>query len=1214
MNSSRSYMDMFCKTKDLLRLAALLLCIGLIATATWAQSTTDGAIGGTVADPSNAVVAGAVVTITNVGTNMVQTATTNETGGFRVGSLQPGTYTIVVSAKGFAPYKMENVIVTVGSLTPVNPHVTIGTTEHVEVSGEAPIINVTSSELAPTLNEKAIQNLPINGGRWSSFAMLTPGVVSDSSGFGLVSVRGMSPLLNTVTVDGADNNQAYFSEERGRTRAGYSTPKTAIQEFQVNTSNYSSEYGRAAGGVINSVTKSGTNQIHGDAYIYDRNNAWGSMNPYTTLTSAVYGNGTDQAPTGSVTAPYKPKDVRIMGGASVGGAIIKDKLFWFLTVDRFHRNFPGTAVPNNASLFFQMPDATLPTGTTCANVTSGTANNNVCQLSALLYSSTHGNNSAAMSQPITTTNYGLAYTRYVDGLFGNPTTGQLGLLSVTGRTPRTGDQFIVLPKLDWVINQKNHVSLTVNRMRWWSPAGIQTQATNNYGASSFGNDYVSTTWGVAKLDTQISPNVTNQARVQYGRDFEWETNQNPLPYDTQTFINHVAPGTTSPVTYTNPYGVAPNIYISNSFQWGSTLYGNRLMYPSEYKTQIADTVSWQLGKHTLKFGGDWVKNDDTIQNLYQQYAEFSYSGLPQYFADIYNGSNYRYFSNFYQAFQGNSINNPAKAYQFATNDLGFFVQDDWKIARRLTINLGLRFDVQMMPEPFANLQNTVQLGSNSVKAGVAPNTQKNLGPRVGFAWDMFGDSKTVLRGGYGMYFGRIINASLYSGMTTTGAITADGMNSYTIKSSLTGCAPLFPQILTTAPTSTSCPASSNITFFDPNFKSPQIHEVDLTLQRQLGWNTTLSINYMGSFGRHLQSFTDANIAAPGTPYCAYATGSNLGLQAPTSPVNGTCSPVTVSGTTYTTTYRAAPPTTINYTLTNTLSGSVISGMPVPTSYQATGPFFTSRLNPGIGSVTQVYSGVNSSYNALVVQLDRRFYKHVQLGATYTWSHTLDQGVNGTTNYTSGNNSFDPLHPNWGVYGNSNYNVPQRFSFHGVLEAPWKHSGVLSYLADGWQASPVVQIQKGLGNSVSVYYPSSGIVVYDGTTKYVSPSGGMLGAGGTSQMLGTTRNGYLQPATYVVDLRMSKNFKLTERFKLEFSADSFNLLNHRNVTGVTGLTAYQINNPTAGTAGVTTYPTLGPNNSSSAIANGAALFNTPVTANSNYVYSTRQIQLGLRLSF
>ncbi len=266
-------------------LLTLLFCFMFIlsSVAAFGQSTTDGAIGGTVVDPQDKVVPGAAITIHNNGNNQEVQAKSDNTGFFRVQGLQPTDYTVTVKAAGFATYKAEKVLVVVGSLTTLTPHLTIGTTEQVDVTGETPAINTSSPEFAPVIDEKQIHELPINGGRWTSFALLTPGVVSNSAGFGLLSFRGMSTVLNNVTVDGADNNQAFFSEERGRTRAGYSTAKVAVQEFQVNTSNYSAEYGRSAGGVVNTVTKSGTNQFHGELYGYDRDNSWGSMNPFTTI-------------------------------------------------------------------------------------------------------------------------------------------------------------------------------------------------------------------------------------------------------------------------------------------------------------------------------------------------------------------------------------------------------------------------------------------------------------------------------------------------------------------------------------------------------------------------------------------------------------------------------------------------------------------------------------------------------------------------------------------------------------------------------------------------------------------------------------------------------------------------------------------------------------------------------------------------------------------
>ncbi len=192
---------------------------------------------------------------------------------------------MTVTAEGFESYKSSAVTVQVGLLTDLSPHLPAGSAlQSVEVTSESPAMNTTSPDFAGVIDQHTLQNLPVNNYRWSAYALLTPGVVNDSNGFGLLSFRGQSTLLNNVTFDGVDDNQAYFSEERGRTRAGYSTAKASVQEFQVNTSNYSVEYGRSAGGVVNSITKSGGNQFHGEAYFFDRDAAWGAANAFTTHT------------------------------------------------------------------------------------------------------------------------------------------------------------------------------------------------------------------------------------------------------------------------------------------------------------------------------------------------------------------------------------------------------------------------------------------------------------------------------------------------------------------------------------------------------------------------------------------------------------------------------------------------------------------------------------------------------------------------------------------------------------------------------------------------------------------------------------------------------------------------------------------------------------------------------------------------------------------
>src|SRR5689334_22455900 len=309
-----------------------LLVFGLSAVAA-AQSTTTGSIGGVVSNPNKEVVAGASVTVKNIGTNKEDTATTDDTGRFKVANLQPGTYSVTVNSSGFSPMTAENVVVEVGRETGLEVSLSVGpVTGTVDVSAEAPVINTTQQDFSSNINQTTINESPSNGRLWSNFAILTPGAVPDGT-FGLISFRGISGLLNNNTVDGGDNNQAFFAEERGRTRIPYVVSQASIKEFQVNTSSYSAEYGRSAGGVTNAVTKSGTNELHGSGFLYDRNNKWGARNPLATNTVLVNGVFT---PVG-----IKPVDVRYQFGGTVGGPIVKDKAFFFFSYDQQRRNFPG---------------------------------------------------------------------------------------------------------------------------------------------------------------------------------------------------------------------------------------------------------------------------------------------------------------------------------------------------------------------------------------------------------------------------------------------------------------------------------------------------------------------------------------------------------------------------------------------------------------------------------------------------------------------------------------------------------------------------------------------------------------------------------------------------------------------------------------------------------------------------------------------------------
>ena len=1102
----------------------LLLAFGL--TQSFAQTAVDGAIGGTVLDSTGAVVANANVSVRNLGTNAEQTAVTDGSGYFRVLHLQPGAYNVTITAAGFSEYHAINVTVQVGVLTDVQARLAVGSSaQTVEVTGEAPLVNTTSPDFAGVVPQLALQDLPENNYRWSAFALLTPGVVNDVNGYGLLSFRGQSTLLNNVTIDGTDDNQAFFSEERGRTRAGYSTIKAAVQEFQVNTSNYSVEYGRSAGGIVNSVTKSGTNQYHGEGYYYDRDSAWNAQNSYVTHPVQV-----SSSPITYAVQSFKPTDLRRQYGLTLGGPILKDKLFFFVAADRFYHDFPAAATIAGTSAnanFYTAADSILPAGKTCG-VTSGSAapsyqDSQVCQLAK---------------------NTGLSYanaaTYYASGI--------VGLTTMLGTVPRIGEQVIFFPKVDWQINQKNHASVEANQMRWSSPAGIQTSPAVAYGMSSFGNDYVRANWIVGKLDSFLTSNISNEARYMYGRDFEFEFNQTPTGYEQSNLVK-------TPSGYANPLGLPPNVYLSGFFQFGTPQFLNRAALPDERRWQLADTVVWVRGNHTLKFGEDYLHTDDLISNLYNQYGGFSYSGntpLGNYLSDLYlsqnpvtgkSAKNYTYFN------QGVG----AAGLDFTTGDYALFAQDEWKASPRLSLTMGVRWDYEQFPNqqlPNALLPQTASL----------PDHKLNLAPRVGFAYDVYGGGKTILRGGYGMFFARAINSTLYQALIGTG-VSAGQVNP-TLNPSST-CAPVFPQIVPAASYGTCLAGSSgNATayFIDSNFKLPQIHMADLTLEQQLGKSDVFSLSWLGSWGRRLPDFVDTNLPAPTPVAFTVKDPSGAGPLA--------------NGTTFNTNVYFYDTANANH-----------------------------RPNPNFSSITDIFSGVTSSYEAMVAQFSHRMSHSVSVDANFTWSHALDYGENNFTG-AAATALFDPANLKLD-YGNSNQNVPYRFIFYSVVQSPWRFHGPLGYLLNDFQLAPDFQTQSGLPYSAGVSGSSSKLYVTPGQAAQASiistSSFNGSGAGSANRVPLFDRNAFQYPSTWFIDMRASKSIVVREHYKLEFLAEAFNLTNHQNVTSV-GTSAYTISEDTT-------------NHVNNLIPYTATPFGAVTgTDNSNFAYNIRQVQMAVRLTF
>lgn len=1173
------------------RFGILFLFLASCSLAAVAQSD----IGGTVAGQISGIAGShfrALITLRNTENGNELDTFSDADGNFRFAEVAPGSYTLRVSTPGnfsgnnpaTAPWLAYNVQVEVGRATVLNPNLAARVGRATNDDAQAQQFGLPSA-VGNSVDSDFMRSLPSDSGRWSAFASLAAGVVSgigpDDAGSSTFSFRGLSPLLNEISVDGADHTLAFRGGQRGATSGGYAMARGAVSQFQVHTSNFSAEYGRAGGGVINSVTRRGGNGFHGEASFRDRDAAWGAMNAYSKVmqpepagtrvsaqgSNVLYLNG---QPITYVEKPYKAPDRRLQAALNAGGPIRRDKLFWFVASEYNLRDNPAIARANEPETFFAAPSSqTIQT------------------LAGRLVKSTNPiYTQCAQSPPDLHAQALCAYTTVLNQLNG-----------ILGDVPRTTRQTNIFPRIDWKVNNRIQITGEYNAMRRTARNGVLGGASRPDGIGSFGNGSTREDDGLVRLQYFFTPAILSSMRYQYSRDLISQLAAAPTPFESQ-FAD-------------NTLGRAPQISIdrSSGFTFGTLSTQNKSQYPLEVRQQFTDAITLIHNRHAFRIGYDYNHVADSVNGMNSQNGSYSYSSLANFVADMLSpdscdgtttgAGTYPCFS-YYRQTIGPSI------WHFETADYAAFAADDWKLTPRFTLSLGLRYDFERLPDP-----NKYVANPDIPQTAYIPQDRNNFGPRAGFAWNVIGHGSTVLRGGFGLYYARVSNATVFSALTSTGS--PHSARSYFFRPLDIG-APQFPYVFANNETPYVNPAAPdafsskpNAVYFDHRFQNPQIDQAELSLEQRLGRRSAITVSYMASFGHELPQFLDRNVDLNAVANLNYV------MDFSTNP-------------------QHLGPIKNNFTI----------------------PFYYQRVNPNYGTITDIISETNSRYQGAVIRFTRRSERALHISVAYTFSHAIDDNQNEST-FASFSKVYDPAHMQL-EHGTSNFDVRQRASGGIVARVPWHLDGFTGTLLNGYTVSTLGRWRTGLpytmrtmgpiptplcsnyawltaggsngGSNCLKLMPAGGGVILDGARPAPGIGPSLNGYGGEDLVPQVGRNTFRYPGTVGLDLRVSKRTSITEHTAVEFFADAFNILNHANVTNIQTI-GYKVENesprssyPAAATvklaylSGLRTFTTVNSKGipQKHLIDGPTAGFGDFTNFNSSAIYSDRRLQIGCRLYF
>src|SRR5690349_16961227 len=795
-------------------LTSIVLTLLIVPTILAQSQITTGQIQGLVQDANGAVVPGVNIEVKNLETNLSRTVTTNEDGRYVVLALPPGNYSVTASKQGFATPQIPSTPLTVGQTLTANFALKVSDVAETITVTTTPTVDTVKTEVSTTINETAVNTTPILGRKFEDLLTLTPGVsITQGPDGDEINFSGQRGIFNNVSLDGGDYNNGFFGEQLGGQRAAIDITLEAVKEFQVVATGASAEFGRTAGGVINVITKSGTNDVHGSGFYFQR-------------LEALTANTSDGKPL---------KDFhREQYGGTVGGPFSKDKAFYFLAFEGIRENL------DRANL-------SEPLGTPCAIATPTIGANE----GAI--------NASADCQRLALINFFRASRNQEEGL---PVQHKI-------------DNQAFLGKVDFNLNSANQLAISYNFDH--SKNTNQTFDVPTYGNSANGIE------GPSKINvlrmnliTTISATKLNEAHFSYSRELRPRAAiPSNVPADT-------AMGFGTTFRFGFPFFLEPNV---DELLW---------------RTHAKDNFSIVSGAHNIKVGGEWLHtlNDQVFRGFFTgRYIFDSPAGFLRYAsAPAANGfgptvgecfSSSGAFTGwitqgapFNQTCgAGNSVGGPLLLYlqngiptgisgapppgksTIKNEDLAAFVQDSWRLRPNFTLNYGLRWEAQIFPEPVVPPSQTVyaSLLANPrfPSDGTLHSPKKEFQPRVGFAWDLSNQGKSVLRAHAGIFYGR------QNTLSQVGSITDNGVQQFGIAcGSSFGCSngqglPVWPNIVNVPPLG-GLPSFASIRVFSKDYANPRIYTANVQFEQQLAENLSLYFDFTHSKGVHLTRFINLN--------------------------------------------------------------------------------------------------------------------------------------------------------------------------------------------------------------------------------------------------------------------------------------------------------------------------------------------------------------------